>query len=145
MKINIGPYPETYPAERVVDITIDRYDSWNADHTLALIIHPVLKQLLETKIGSGFVDDEDVPEEIRSSAAPPKEHEWDADIFWHERSRYVLSEMVWAFEQIVKGNAKEELDENGEFVGYRTESDPHFQRVCNGLRLFAKYYFSLWD
>lgn len=150
MKVNIGPYPDYNHKtkripERKVKIEIDKYDSWNADHTLALIIHPVMKQLLDTKIGSGHVDDSDVPENIRSTSAKPKKHTWDTDEFWHDRSHWILTEIVWAFEQIIKNNATEEVDSAGEFVAYRREDDPHFRRVQNGLRLFGKYYFSFWD
>ena len=49
------------------------------DHTLAMIIVPMLKQLKETKHGAPFVDDEDVPEELKSTSAPAKENDWDTD------------------------------------------------------------------
>ncbi len=43
------------------------------DYTLSHIVVPMLKQLKETKHGAPFVDDEDVPEELKSTSAPPKE------------------------------------------------------------------------
>jgi acetylornithine/succinyldiaminopimelate/putrescine aminotransferase len=39
----------------------------------------MLKQLQETKHGAPLVDDEDVPEHLRSTTAPPRENEWDVD------------------------------------------------------------------
>ena len=53
-----------------ISVRIDRYDTWNMDYTLSHIILPMLKQLNETKHGAPYVDDEDVPEHLRSTAAP---------------------------------------------------------------------------
>ncbi len=60
-------------------VKIDKWDTWSMDHTLSIIVLPMLKQLQETKHGSPLIDDEDVPENLRSTAAPPKENEWDTD------------------------------------------------------------------
>jgi hypothetical protein len=79
-------------------VKIDRYDTWSMDHTLAPIILPMLKQLQKTKHGSPGVDDEDVPEELKSTSAPPKENEWDTDENWFKRWDWVLDEMIFAFE-----------------------------------------------
>ena len=79
-------------------VKIDRWDSWSMDHTLTPIILPMLKQLKETKHGSPFVDDEDVPDHLKSTAAPPKENEWDTDENHHRRWDWVMDEMIFAFE-----------------------------------------------
>lgn len=79
-------------------VKIDRYDTWSMDHTLAHIVLPMLKQLRATKHGSPFVDDEDVPEELRSTSAPPKENEWDTDGNHFKRWDWALDEMIFAFE-----------------------------------------------
>jgi hypothetical protein len=79
-------------------IKIDKYDTWSMDHTLSPIILPMLKQLKEVKHGSPFVDDEDVPEHLRSTAAPPKENEWDTDENHFKRWDWVMGEMIFAFE-----------------------------------------------
>ena len=57
--------------KRTVKIRIDKYDTWNMDETLGFIIVPMLKQLKATKHGTPWTDDEDVPEELRSTSAPP--------------------------------------------------------------------------
>ena len=64
---------------RVSYIKIDKYDTWSMDHTLAMIVLPMLKQLQATKHGAPNVDDEDVPEELKSTSAPAKEKEYDTD------------------------------------------------------------------
>lgn len=79
-------------------IKIDRWDSWSMDHTLSPIILPMLKQLKATKHGSPFVDDEDVPEHLRSTAAPAKENEWDTDENHFKRWDWAMDEMIFAFE-----------------------------------------------
>lgn len=79
-------------------VKIDRYDTWNMDHTLALIILPMLKQLKKDKHGSPSVDDEDVPEELKSTSAPAKENDWDTDENWFKRWDWVMDEMIFAFE-----------------------------------------------
>src|SRR5210317_1360023 len=45
--------------DRNIKIQIDRYDTWSMDHTLALLVVPMLKQLKETKHGAPYVDVED--------------------------------------------------------------------------------------
>jgi hypothetical protein len=126
--------------EKVLDVVhskinyvkIDYWDTWNADHTLALIILPMLKQLKETKHGSPLVDDEDVPEELKSTSTLPKENEWDTDSNVHKRWDWVMDEMIFAFDNIV----------NNDIHVYDEEIE---LRARNGFRLFGKYYRGLWD
>lgn len=99
---------------RRVKIKIHKYDSWNADHTLALIILPILKQLKETKHGAPFVDDKDVPKELRSTNAPPKENDYDIDDLHFKRWDWVMNEMIWAFEQMSDDNEGEDQFYSGE-------------------------------
>jgi hypothetical protein len=80
-------------------VKIDRYDTWNMDGTLARIIIPMLKQLKTDKHGAPNVDDEDVPNELKSTSASAKENEWDIDDNHFKRWDWVMDEMIWAFEQ----------------------------------------------
>ena len=50
--------------KRTVKIKLDRWDTWNMDDTLSLIILPLLKQLQRDQHGSAIVDPEDVPEDL---------------------------------------------------------------------------------
>ena len=79
-------------------VKIDRYDTWSMDHTLGSIALPMLKQLKAIKHGAPFVDDEDVPDDIKSTSAPPKENEWDVDENHFKRWDWVMDEMIFAFE-----------------------------------------------
>ena len=158
--------------ERKIKVHLHDYDTWSADHTLAHIILPMLKQLKATQHGAGFVDDEDVPEGLRSTDAPPKENEYDTDANHFKRWEWVLDEMIQAFECHVDESWEDqyrsgvhdiawevsETDENGEPKLYRLKDGPnntykcdyealekHQKRNQNGFRLFGKYYQNLWD
>ncbi len=130
--------------KRTIKIRIDKYDTWNMDSTLAMIILPMLKQLNATKHGSPLVDDEDVPENVRSTNAPPKENEWDIDENHHKRWEWVMEEMIWAFEQLQPDNDWDsKYFESVKFL--KEQYDIHNNRINNGLKLFGKYYRGLWD
>mgnify|MGYP003345337468 FL=1 len=138
-------------------VKIDHWDTWSMDHTLAHIILPMLKQLKETKHGSPFVDDEDVPEYLRSHMAQPGDHEWNEDSLLHMRWEYVLDEMIWAFEQKVVDDDEDKFFDHSEskgmpwdkeYTGPKVDWDglkAHQARKENGYRLFGKYYQGLWD
>jgi hypothetical protein len=79
-------------------VKIDYWDTWSMDSTLSPIILPMLKQLNDSKHGAPFVDDEDVPEELKSASAPPKENEWDTDANHFARWDWVMKEMIFAFQ-----------------------------------------------
>lgn len=90
-------------------VKLDRWDTWNMDHTLGLIALPMLKQLKATKHGAPFVDDEDVPDELKSTSAPPKENEWDTDDNHFKRWDHVLDEMIFAFEHKLDDSWQDEF------------------------------------
>lgn len=140
-----------------IKVKIDPWDTWGMDHTLALIIVPMLKQLKDDKHGAPFVDYEDVPEDLRPA------QEWyeryskngETDPWFFARWEWVMDEMIWAFEQ--------KLDDDWEDQYFEWEDDPeaplgsklksydkeghtnHHERMTNGFRLFGKYYEALWD
>jgi hypothetical protein len=84
---------------RITYVKIDRWDTWSMDSTLAAIVLPMLRQLQSTKHGAPLVDDDDVPEHLRSTAAEPKENEWDIDSNHFSRWDWVVGEMIYAFEK----------------------------------------------
>ena len=152
--------------KRKIKIQIDSWDTWNMDHTLSLIILPLLKQLRDTKHGAPNVDDSDVPDELKSTSAPPKKYEWDTDANHFLRWDWVLDQMIWTFEQNVSdwesqfhsGNSDISFEPISDTDCYELVTGPndtrkfdkegydlHFEKMQNGMRLFAKYFYSLWD
>jgi len=159
--------------KRKVKIRIDPYDTWGMDSTLSMIILPMLKQLHATKHGAPLVDDDDVPEHLRSTAAEPRENEWDTDSNHFVRWDWVMDEMIWTFTQLHPDTDWEaqyrsgeydlhsvpcEWDKDGKPTLYEMKDGPnhtakidhggmtaHQNRIINGLRLFGKYYQGLWD
>ena len=153
-------------------VKIDYWDTWSMDHTLGLIALPMLKQLQTKKHGAPFVDDEDVPEELKSTSAPAKENEWDTDDNHFKRWDWVMDEMIFAFEHHLNKDWEEayrsgefdhktvacEWDENGKAKMFKLEEGPNHtykcdydgmkiveDRIRNGFKLFGKYYQNLWD
>jgi len=123
--------------KRKIQVRIDKYDTWSMDKTLAYIILPMLQQLKEVKHGTPEVDDRDVPKKLRSTLEPEKENEWDVDDNWHDRWDWVLDEMIWAFTQVHNGPGAQEVNQE--------DLKAHNKRMQNGLELFGKYYYRLWD
>lgn len=169
-RIKIGRWIESFlwKYDRIKFVKIDSWDVWSLDHTLALIILPALEVLKNKKHGAPLVDDNDVPEELRSYNAPPKENEWDTDKFWFDRYDWILNEMIWAFRNIVDDSWEEQFysgtidfnfvpcEDNPKLFKLETgPNDTHkfdaegykkYQdRITNGLRLFGVYYQGLWD
>jgi hypothetical protein len=79
-------------------VKIDRWDTWSMDQSLGQIVLPMLRQLKSTSHGAPLVEDADVPHELKSSSAPPKEKEHGTDANHFKRWDWVLSEMIFAFE-----------------------------------------------
>jgi len=153
-------------------VKIDYWDTWSMDHTLSPIILPMLKQLKEAKHGAPFVDDEDVPDHLKSTAAPAKENEWDTDANHFDRWDYVLDEMIFAFDHKADDSWEDafrsgehdlihvpcEWDEAGRPTMYQMKEGPNNTYKCdyegmqvveariqNGFRLFGRYFQNLWD
>lgn len=152
---------------RKIDVKLDNYDSWSADWTIAQIAAPLLVQLQGTKHGAPFVDDEDVPEELRSAACATKENEWDTDENHFKRWDWVLEEMIYAMQEIANdkdnepkmfklvGDMVTEENSDGTFtmVSSGVERIPEMEepnrqydeRIQRGCVLFGKYFQNLWD
>lgn len=143
--------------EQKIKVHIDPWDTWSMDHTLALIVLPMLKQLKEAKHGGPYVDNEDVPDRLRTNILDDFKYKEDGttDKHFFARWDYVLDEMIFAFEQKCRDEWESDY--------YKYEDDPeamfgfklvwedsegrkaHQERMSNGFRLFGKYYEALWD
>lgn len=97
--------------QRKIKVKLHKYDSWNVDGTLALIVLPLLKALRDTKQGSPNVEMQDVPEYMRTTSTEDYDDQdtfsfytvEDSDLMKysiHDRWDWVLNEMIWAFEQL---------------------------------------------
>ena len=153
-------------------VKIDRWDTWSMDSTLGQIVLPMLKQLKKDKQGAPFVDDIDVPEELRSTSAPPKESEYDTDANHFKRWDWAIDEMIFAFECKSDDTWQDRFrsgdhdmktvacswDMLGKPTMYEWVEGPNNtykcdydgmkvvqDRITNGFRLFGKYYEGLWD
>lgn len=88
--------------KRKVKIHIDKYDTWNMDSTLAMIILPMLKQLKETKHGS--------PGDMPSFQQTSNQSQCSFDFYgegdtaaWeagHAEWGVIMNQMIWTFEQL---------------------------------------------
>jgi len=160
--------------KRKIHVHIDRWDTWNMETTLGYIIRPMLQQLHATKRGAPFVDDEDVPEHLRSTSARELTQEerdnGHTDDNHFKRWDWVLEEVIFAFESLEGGSNQDWEDQfttgNYDYLFKKTDEDGTSQlvkgpnhtaetdwdgrreygaRIQNGFRLFGKYYQSLWD
>jgi len=127
---------------RRIDIRIDPYDTWSMDHTLALIIHPMLVRLKATNHGYFSVDPADAPTiELAES------YEYGSDPKAIDRYNWVMDELIWTFDQFAN---YDDIDSKS-FYDKATDTYDHEgskkynDRIANGLRLFGKYYRGLWD
>ena len=125
-------------------VHIDNYDVWSMDHTLALIIHPLLLRLKTQKHGY---------------ARKGLKNKWDWDNYAEARYSWMLDELIWTFEQLADEDDGEsqfydhtESNKEKDFAKSmkklrvdRAGLEAHQKRIENGLRLFGKYFRTLWD
>ena len=131
---------------RTVDVQIDPWDSWAIDTNLAHIIAPLLKQLRDT--AHGFPPDmyeicgvttEDAGADDKCAA------EWSS----------IIDRMIWSFQETADNFPAQEtfykwFDEENQDGFMKCEIDregleAYEARIQDGINLFAKYYFNLWD
>lgn len=128
--------------KRAVYIKIDDYDYWDAQDTIAMVALPILKKLRLHKHGAPFIEDCDVPEELKSTNSTITEHGIDGNHF--ARFDWVLDEMIYALDCIADSSWEDQYwDDNYTFD--REGHAEHEKRIKNGLRLFGTYFRGLWD
>lgn len=168
MKAHLGKY--TKNGERKIEIKIDKWDSWNADATIAMLAVPILKQLKETKIGYAIVNWEDTPYskeewEILSNAdlsncSEEKEIQQSGIVqaVWD----HILDMMIYALECCVDDWEAKYFDftktesmpddlitDTAAFLpNVKYDREGHMAeeaRIQQGLLWFGKYFRALWD
>ena len=106
------------------------------DHTLSLIILPMLQQLKDTNHGYGRIDDDD---------CCPIEKGAETDYYTHEndeqRWAWLMDELIWTFNEIASDHPNEPDWKSAS----HEEREAYHKRISNGTKLFGKYYQSLWD
>ena len=152
--------------DRKIKVKIHDYDVWGLDNTLAHIILPALKLLKEQKHGCPFTDREDAPadpiyddepsENEYDSGYAPKRWEFiidemihafecEADDDWEDQFYSGVSNIIWVKDDPDSKLSRMERGPNDTFRVDRENLEKAWARRRNGLRLFAKYYHSLWD
>jgi hypothetical protein len=152
--------------DRPASVRIDRFDTWDLPEILARVIAPALRQLRAVQCGSSFVDDEDVPEALRSGRITEPADHLEMDDNYAARWNWVLDEMIWAFEQLSQPQLRRQQytgridivwapvpDESDSFemrcgpnhtLSFE-KLDLYDARINNGLKLFGRYYRALWE
>jgi len=133
-------------------IILDNSDTWSVDYTLSKLAVPMIKQLHREKMGYGYIDDSDVPDELKTGT---KEHD-------EIKYNWFMNEIIWCLNEIAQEEPNSpdiELDEDL-FVLNRDERSPeqnetmknflklheeYDARIANGCRLFGKYFRNLWS
>jgi len=133
MKVNIGKFPKKSSGRRKIDIQIENHDTWNLDHTLALIIYPALLQLKATKQGvpSEFADVGGEQHLMQSSFDFYEDSHADAWKDGLERWDETLDKMIWSFEQLLKGEYDEQYH-HGEAKYDWVKTDKIFPNPISG-------------
>jgi len=113
-------------------IHIDNFDCWSLDYTLARIIHPALIRLKETKHG--------YPELWEDGMVT--HHNWDRQLhfdFIDEdiESTYLINKWNGILDKMIYSFGK--IMEDAYF------DNEEWEKIQEGLDLFAKHYTSLWD
>lgn len=147
----INPLINLIP-ERIKYVSVDYYDTWNLDATLAQVIRPCLEKFVSNLHSYPSEEMEDDVIRIAELSARTTEYdtvllpEGDADDVNFEYWKIIINEMIWAFKHAENDewqwNPPYMMDTHTfDFDAIRSVQN----RIENGLQMFAKYYFNLWD
>lgn len=127
---------------RRVFVKIHKYDTCNADSTIAEIMVPLLKAFrVAAKTSTPAIRLADVPLDQRSTAAELENliaHDDPDFVFDTKAWQWILGEILWAFE------SRLEDDEDVFFYAEDEDFAARASRREAGMRLFATYYENLW-
>lgn len=150
MKAFIGNFPKDGKGKRKIEVEVHSWDLQNIDHTIAIVVLPLLKYLRKNAQSAPEVDLEDVPPGLRSVKII-KKNNIEINKNYFGRWKYVLDEMIWAFQQISSRKCYSMKYAMSSSPPLRIVSSNIFlnkqkmKRTRNGLRLFSKYYMDLWE
>lgn len=141
---------------RKIKVKVDEWDLWSLDHTLALVILPLLVEYRKSKRYG-------VPTGLDISYIPLEDAEEDKEM---QEWNAIIDKMIWSFEQLVNDEnieddfwiVKPDFDDcktGSDFVDrinkgtggkYDYEArKKHDEKIQEGLELFGKYFRNLWD
>lgn len=121
----INRYNRYLRSKNRVHVKIDRWDLFSLDHTLSLIILPALQKFKEDDRVSFQVDDEDVPDNIKSTNSKPYDSSiGELDDFYFDRSKYIMDAMIYSFEKIVDDSWEHD------FYSYPNDVRPEFKFIA---------------
>lgn len=148
-------------------VTVDPHDVVSLDYTLGLVILPALKRFREDNDSIHIVDPVDVPSYLKPSK-DELDHYYqtmEIDDKAHARWEWVLDEMIWAFECVVDKSWEDQYHTGNMDIQFERTSngycsmvygpdhthqfdskgyEDHSKRIDRGLKLFTKYYRTLW-
>lgn len=159
LKIDIGPYKDN--GKRKIDIKIHGYDVWSMDHTLSLIILPMLKRLKKDKHGAPVMESMKYTSQFGYGQSNmcfdfyKDDDELASDVGFKEWD-VIMDKMIWSFKEIRDGAWEEKYwSKSPKFKGICAISNgavydvnganEHQKRIQEGLDLFGKYFTNLWD
>lgn len=117
-------------------IRVDNFDAWNADYTMSIVIHNVLKELLRQDSGTGYMHIEDVSEEFLN--------EWKGD--GKNPGGYSTNAWKWMIKEIIWATNPDWEDEYFTSDSLKDGSYyKHQDRRANAMKLFGKYFFGFWN
>ncbi len=134
MKVTLGKYPgPRSKKERKVEVRIDPWDTWNADHSLAQIIHPLLLQLKEDKDGypGDFYDGDE--EGFGKGEIGGGRDAWEK----------ILDSMIWAFNEIIEDDYLMRFYRTKD-IDWWDKVSAHEAKIQEGLDAFGKWFRGLW-
>lgn len=121
----VNPFNHYMDSRERVSVRIDDWDTFSLDYTLAHIILPALKKFKDKDQGRFSVDDEDVPDEIKSTSSKPFDpYVGEIDEFYEARSEYILDAMIYSFEHIIDDSWK------NTFYTYTDDTRPEFNFIA---------------
>lgn len=126
MKVNIRNFNKG-PTERKIDVQIDRWDTYSADHTLALIILPILLQFKQSKMG--------VPNEFTVAVGHDMDPNYCFDFIKEDENRVfdencqkwddTLDRIIWSLQQIVDDNYSDKYHHGKLDLGWQKTEKLH--------------------
>jgi len=159
MKVRIGNYKsERAKKPRIEKVAVHPWDTYSADNTLALVIHPVLvafKEDVKEKgaVPSDFLDPVDVSAMTEEEAQALHEKMYNEALLKWEG---IIDQMIWSFGEVKGDYAGEESffkikDTDADVMDLESRYDidnnglnDYYEKIDEGLKLFARYYRSLW-